>query len=145
MLPPESVMVVPPSGALSVPPQSESAEAGSAIVTPAGRLSLNARLETGKAPKFSISKRSVVALPGPIVAGLNDFSKPTETPRVCPLASDAAAISAMASDQKLTARMAARVGAETKRVRFILPALIGFLVFAGKSLRIDRSEMVLHH
>src|SRR6056297_589910 len=145
MLPPAREMLAPPSGALSVPRQSDSADAGSAIVTPAGRLSVNARSDTGEGEKFSISKRSVVVLPGPIVAGLNDFSKLTEMPRVCPLASDAAAISAMASDQKLSARMAARVGAETKRVRFILPALIGFLVFAGKSLRIDRSEMVLHH
>ena len=58
-LPPESVMVVPPAGALSVPPQSESAEAGSAIVTSAGRLSVNASPETDEPEKFSMSKRSV--------------------------------------------------------------------------------------
>ena len=64
MLPPASEIAAPPSGALRVPPQSDSADPGSAMVTPAGRLSVNARLETGEAEKFSISKRSVVVLPG---------------------------------------------------------------------------------
>ncbi|MEZ5584471.1 MAG: hypothetical protein R3F37_18430 [Candidatus Competibacteraceae bacterium] len=71
--PPVSVMIVPPSGAVRVPPrspmQSEEAFAGLAIVTAAGRLSVNARPVAGTESLLVIVKVNVLTLPGPMVLG----------------------------------------------------------------------------
>ena len=78
-VPPVRLMVPPPSGALRVLfSQSVKALDGVAIVTPAGRLSVNAKSVTRVVDsELSMSKRSVVVLPGPMVAGMNDLEKPT--------------------------------------------------------------------
>lgn len=64
-----NVIVVPPSGAVKVPPQVEVGLEPSAIVTPAGRVSVNARFVTGEPPLLLIVKTSVELLPGPMVLG----------------------------------------------------------------------------
>jgi len=76
--PPLYVIVPPPSGAVSVPPlQFVEAIAGSAIVTPAGSTSVKSNIVTPEAlPVLSMLNVSVLTLPGPIVAGENDFEKP---------------------------------------------------------------------
>ena len=68
-------MLPPPSGAVTVPSQSEVTFAGDAIVTPAGRLSVNARLPTADEPTFVMLNRRVVTLPGPMVSGENTLLK----------------------------------------------------------------------
>jgi hypothetical protein len=64
---------LPPSGALNVPSQLETALDGVAIVMPLGRLSVNARPLTGPVDPFVIVNWSVLMLPGPMVLGANDF------------------------------------------------------------------------
>lgn len=73
-LAPLRLMVVPPSGAVSTAStQLVNALAGSAIVIPVGKVSVKARSETGSELLLVISNRSVEALPGPMVAGVNDL------------------------------------------------------------------------
>ncbi|MDX2428679.1 MAG: hypothetical protein QNK22_08315 [Xanthomonadales bacterium] len=71
------VMVLPPSGADNDPVrlrgQSVEALEGSAIVTAAGKVSVNARLVTGEAEPFVMVKVAVLTLPEPMVAGKNTF------------------------------------------------------------------------
>lgn len=69
--------MLPPLGALRVPPPEQVvlARAGVAMVTPAGRVSENARLVTGLAVALVIVNWSVLALPGPIVDGSKDLTK----------------------------------------------------------------------
>jgi hypothetical protein len=69
------VIVPPPSGAVRVPPHVELALAGVAIVTPAGKVSVNASRVAGDAAPLMISKVRVLTLPGPIVVGPKDFEK----------------------------------------------------------------------
>jgi hypothetical protein len=69
--PPEKEIVVPPAGALIIPSKHEVVRIGtSAMVTPAGRLSVKARLVTTAAELLVMVKVSRLLLPGPIVAGV---------------------------------------------------------------------------
>jgi hypothetical protein len=68
-------IVPPPLGAVSVPPQVVEAFAGAAIVTPAGKMSVNAKSATGDPTSLAISNRSVETPPGPIVPGTKAFEK----------------------------------------------------------------------
>ena len=72
---PVNVMVAPPSGALSVPPQVADALAGVAMNMPAGKLSLNARLVSGLALGLVMVKTSIVVLPGPMLSGVKTLLK----------------------------------------------------------------------
>jgi hypothetical protein len=71
--PSEKTMVLPPSGALTVPPQLELLLAGEAIVIPAGNTSTKAMSSTGIPSGLIIVNVSVLTLPGPIVLGENDL------------------------------------------------------------------------
>jgi hypothetical protein len=71
-----NVITLPPSGANSVPSQVDVALAGVAIVTPAGRLSENARSWTGIESLFEMLNHSVLTLLGPIVSGSKTLEKP---------------------------------------------------------------------
>ncbi|MEL7060583.1 MAG: hypothetical protein AAGN46_11200 [Acidobacteriota bacterium] len=73
--PSAKVMLLPPAGAVSVPPQVEAARAGSPIVTPAGRASVNAKSVVGMPIVLVIVKMSRVVLPGPMSSGLKVFVK----------------------------------------------------------------------
>lgn len=72
-----SVIVEPPSGAVIEPVRPGShvvvTLAGSAIVTPAGKLSVNDNPVTGDAEPLVIVKVIVLTDPGPIVLGVNTF------------------------------------------------------------------------
>jgi hypothetical protein len=76
-LPPETVTLAPPLVAVRVgSPQVEVGLAGVARVTPAGRLSTKATLETGLPPAvLSTVKVRELTLPGPIAAGEKAFVK----------------------------------------------------------------------
>jgi len=65
------MMVPPPSAATSVPSQVETPFAGVARVTPAGKVSVNARSVVVLPSTSVMVNVSVLTLPGPIVLGLN--------------------------------------------------------------------------
>ena len=69
------LMVVPPLGAVTVPPQVDAALAGVARVTGPGRMSVNARSVTGIADGLVIVKVRLETAPGPIVVGVNALLK----------------------------------------------------------------------
>ena len=72
--PSDKVMVLPPSGASTVPKQSDVALAGEAIDTPVGRVSVNATLLAPFEVLLVRVNCRVLTLPGPMVAGANDLS-----------------------------------------------------------------------
>jgi len=72
-----SVIVVPPSGAVRVPPQVFERKAGAAMVSAAGRVSVNARSVSGCGLSEVIVNVSVLTLPEPMVPGLKVFEKET--------------------------------------------------------------------
>ena len=72
--PSDREIVVPPAGAVKVPPQELDVLAASAIVIApgvTGRTSVNARSVIGSTSGLSIVNVSVATLPGPIVSGAN--------------------------------------------------------------------------
>jgi hypothetical protein len=69
MAPSLKVMVAPPSGASRIPPHSETAWAGVAMVTPAGRVSIKASSVTEVPLELTMVNCRAAILPGPMVLG----------------------------------------------------------------------------
>jgi hypothetical protein len=75
--PASKVIDEPPLAAVTEPTHPVEAFAGEAIVTPAGRLSVNARPRAPVEVEFVMMNCSVVTLPGPMVLGTKDLLKAT--------------------------------------------------------------------
>jgi hypothetical protein len=76
--PSSRLIVVPPAGALRIAlVQVLKALDGFAIVTPAGKTSVKARLSTGSEVQLTRVNWSRLVLPGPISLGVKDFEKET--------------------------------------------------------------------